>query len=295
MDDENFKKGKLAEKIVWQMFKEAGFKVIPSGYESTFSELANRYNLIQGPAAQYIRHHPDFIVINPRNEAFLIEVKYRKFGIINQQDMFNFPETHVIMLTKDSMHCQSLKEIHQHGKRFLPLDCLRPFSNIPLDIRDKFIRKTRRILGDENLIGQLIERIAEKIVRKRFVTPNTSGQIKFTYVENFNKEGDSYERVGNEEIVTNQSGSSRFSNHGKQWNNNDFYRLSEYYKSGMSIDNIAVNLGRKKDAIIFKLVKTELLNIHQAENLLLGNNRYKNIHRKNKHKKKKHHRNRNRR
>ena len=131
MNTENFKKGKLAEKIVEQMFKEAGFKVVRAGYETTFSKLADKYNLLKGEAAQYIRHHPDFIVVNPKNEAFLIEVKYRRFGVIDQKAMFNYPATQVILLTKDSMHCQSLKEIYKNGKKFLSLNSLKPFSDIP--------------------------------------------------------------------------------------------------------------------------------------------------------------------
>jgi len=113
MIEDNLVKGKKAEKIVEQMFRESRFKVIKAGYENTFKELADRFNLIQGPAAKYIRHHPDFIVVDKFNNAYLIEVKYRRFGIINQEDMFNYPETQVILLTKDSMHCQSLKEIHK--------------------------------------------------------------------------------------------------------------------------------------------------------------------------------------
>ncbi|MFC1742293.1 hypothetical protein ACFL3V_07195, partial [Nanoarchaeota archaeon] len=70
-------KGKKAEKLIADLFKEAGFKVIKYGYEHTVKELADRYNLIKGPAAQYIRHQPDFIVVNKKNEAFFIEVKHR--------------------------------------------------------------------------------------------------------------------------------------------------------------------------------------------------------------------------
>ena len=82
---ESMKKGKIAEKIVEEMFKQSGFKVRSAGYESTFTDLADRDNLLQGPAAKYIRHHPDFIVVDKHNNAYLIEVKYRKFGLIDQK------------------------------------------------------------------------------------------------------------------------------------------------------------------------------------------------------------------
>lgn len=55
MTEDNLKKGKIAEKIVEKMFKESGFKVIQAGYEKTFSQLADRYNLLQGEASLSIR------------------------------------------------------------------------------------------------------------------------------------------------------------------------------------------------------------------------------------------------
>ncbi len=269
MVDECMKKGKIAEKIVGQMFKEAGFKVIHSGYEKTFSQLADRYNLLGGPAGNYIRHYPDFIVINERNEAFFVEVKYRTFGIINQNDLFNYPATLVILLTKDSMHCQSLKEIHRNGKKFVSLDSLRPFSEIPLKIRKKYIGKTRRLLGDENLIGQLIEEISEKIVGKSFKQPYTPGEIKFTYIEDFNNRGYSYERTENKEIITDQN-LTVGTDQGKQWDTKEIKNLYELYKSGRSLNEIAFILHRKKEAIIFKLLKERIINIHQAKKLIRG-------------------------
>lgn len=287
MTEDNMKKGKLAEKIVKQMFKDAGFKVVQSGYENTFSQLANQYNLLQGEAAQYIRHHPDFIVVNSHNEAFLIEVKYRRLGVIDQNAIFNYPATQVILLTKDSMHCQSLKEIHKNGKKFISLDYLRPFSDIPVEIRNKYIRKTRRLLGDENLIGQLIESISEKIVGKKFGQSHTPGDIRFTFIEDFNNEGDSYERTDEEEIITDKHGKERFSNHGKQWNHNEIKTLMGLYKSGKSIDEIASILRRRREAVIFRLVKERMLNMRQVVKLV----RKKNGNRKSRHRKNKHKRN----
>ena len=82
-------KGKLAENIVKDMFKEAGFKVINQGYEYTVPALVDRYNPIQGKATEYIRHQPDFIVVNKRNEAFFVEVKFRTEG--TEYLHLNFP------------------------------------------------------------------------------------------------------------------------------------------------------------------------------------------------------------
>src|SRR3989338_10784472 len=275
MIEDNLVKGKKAEKIVEQMFRESRFKVIKAGYENTFKELADRFNLIQGPAAKYIRHHPDFIVVDKFNNAYLIEVKYRRFGIINQEDMFNYPETQVILLTKDSMHCQSLKEIHKNGKKFFPLGNLKPFSDIPTKIREKYIKKMRRYLGDENLIGQLIEKISEKVVGKVFNQPYTAGEIKFSYIEDFNKEGDSYEIVGNKEFISGKNGVITSSKDKERWTNDEINHLRGYYKSGMSIDDIAAKIGRKREAVIFRLARIGFINMHQAINLVRGRGRNK--------------------
>ena len=265
---DNMQKGKTGEKIVEDMFKEAGFKVIKSGYENKYRDLADRNNLLRGPAAKYIRHHPDLIVVDKSNNAYLIEVKYRKFGLIHQKDLFNYPETQVILLTKDSIHCQHLKEIHKNGRKFVPLTSMKPFSEIPPEIIQKYILKTRRLLGDENLIGQLIEKMSQRIVGKPFEQPYTPGDVKFSYIENYNKEGDSYEVSDNKEIISGRGGRIVSSRHGKSWKNQEVSTLKSYYASRMSIDEIATNLGRKKDAVIFKLVNVGAIQMYQAKNLL---------------------------
>jgi hypothetical protein len=269
---DSMQKGKAAEKIVEKMFKEAGFRVFRAGYESTFKGLADRYNLIQGPAAKYIRHHPDFIVVDKKNYAYLIEVKFRRFGLINQGDLFNYPETQVILLTRDSMHCQYLKDIHKNGKKFLSLNRMKPFSEIPEKILRKYILKTRRVLGDENLFGQLIEKISEKAVGKIFTQPYTPAGIKFSYVEDYNKEGDTYEFSGKGETISGKGGKISYSRDKSVWNDNELNRLKSYFRSGKSISDIAANLGRKKDAVVFKLARLGVISMGDAINLVKGKN-----------------------
>jgi len=267
---DNMTKGKIAEKLAIQMFKEAGFKVKKAGYENTFKDLANKNNLIKGPAGEYIRHHPDLIVIDKFNNAYLIEVKYRKFGLIKQKDLFNYPETQVILFTRDSIHCQHLEEIHKNGKKFVPLSNMKPFSDISQEIIQKYILKTRRMLGDENLFGQVIEKISQKIVGKDFKQTYTPGNIKFSYVEDYILEGNSYEFTGNEEIISDKEGRNISSGDKKQWNNQEINLLTDYHKSGMSINDIAGNLGRKREAVIFKLAKLGIINMRQANDLVRG-------------------------
>lgn len=76
----NFIKGKIAEIIFDQMFREEGrFTVIPFGYDRTLPELAQ-----YAKEAEYqqvidnIRSAPDFALVSKdRKQVFLIEVKYR--------------------------------------------------------------------------------------------------------------------------------------------------------------------------------------------------------------------------
>ena len=266
----NMQKGKIAEKLAIQMFKEADFKVKKAGCENTFKDLADKDNLIKGPAGEYIRHHPDLIVIDRSNNAYLIEVKYRKFGLIEQKDLFNYPETQVMLFTRDSIHCQYLKEIHKNGKKFVSLNSMKPFSEIPPEIAHKYVLKTRRLLGDENFFGQIIEKISQKIVGKDFKQTYTSGDIKFSYVEEYTSEGDSYEFTGNEEIITDKKGENITSRDKNQWDKQEINLLTDYFKSGMSINDIAGNLGRKKDAVIFRLVKLGLMNMGHANKHIRG-------------------------
>ena len=200
----NMEKGKTAEKLAIQMFKEAGFKVKKSGYEHTFSDLVNRDKPLKGPAANYIRKHPDLIVVDENNNSYLIEVKYRKRGTIDREDVFDYPEVQVILFTRDSIHCQYIKEISKIGKKFLPLNSMKPFSDIPDKIVHKYVLKTRRKLGGENIFGQTFEKIFQKIVGKDFKQTFTPGE--FTYVEDYTEKGDSYEFTGTEEIISNKEG-----------------------------------------------------------------------------------------
>jgi hypothetical protein len=274
---DNMQKGKKAEKIIEGMFKEAGFKVFKSGYENTFKDLADRNNLIKGPAGKYIRHHPDFIVVDKQNYAYLIEVKFRRYGLINQEDLFNYPETQVILLTKDSMHCQYLKEIHKNGKKFLPLSSMKPFSQISSNILKKYVLKTRRLLGDETLFGQLIEGWSQKVVGKDFIQTYTGANVKFSYVEDYNSAGDVYENTGSKETISSNSGGDKeikisTSRDKIKWDTNEDNLLKGYYRSKMSINDIAANLGRKNDAVIFRLAKLGLISIKKAIKLVKGKN-----------------------
>lgn len=74
-------KGKIAEIIFEQMFRESGkFTILRSGYEYTLPELAQYQHLTEIKAViENIRNAPDFILISQdKTQVHLVEVKYRR-------------------------------------------------------------------------------------------------------------------------------------------------------------------------------------------------------------------------
>jgi hypothetical protein len=165
---DNMKRGKIAEKIVSDLFKEAGFKVIKYGYEHTVPMLADRNNLIKGKAGEYIRHQPDFIVVNKRNEAFFVEVKHRSKVMIPDRDIFPYPNCYVVLLSKGAILAQSTDYLFRRKAIFGMLVDMPPFKDIPLDLIEKYVMKLRRKLGDDTWVEQFMGNIIEKITNKTF-------------------------------------------------------------------------------------------------------------------------------
>jgi hypothetical protein len=79
---ENLIKGKIAQIIFEQMFREQGeYTVIPFGYENILPEIFPQRNNFEGAqrAIDNIRHAPDYTLISAKKEkVYLVEVKYRK-------------------------------------------------------------------------------------------------------------------------------------------------------------------------------------------------------------------------
>ena len=83
----NLIKGKIAEIIFEQMFRESGkYTILHSGYEYTLPELAQYQHLAQVRAViENIRNAPDFILISQdKKEVHLVEVKYRAYRDPNE-------------------------------------------------------------------------------------------------------------------------------------------------------------------------------------------------------------------
>lgn len=78
----NLIKGKIAQIIFEQMFREQGeYTVIPFGYENILPEIFPQRNNFEGAqrAIDNIRYAPDYTLISAKKEkVYLVEVKYRK-------------------------------------------------------------------------------------------------------------------------------------------------------------------------------------------------------------------------
>ena len=73
-------KGKIAEIIFEQMFRESGkYTILHSGYEYTLPELAQYQHKAELKSVlENIRHSPDFVLISlDIKEVYLVDVKYR--------------------------------------------------------------------------------------------------------------------------------------------------------------------------------------------------------------------------
>ena len=72
-------KGRIAETIFEQMFRESGmFTILRSGYEYTLPELAQYQHLVEIKAViANIKNAPDFVLISQdKTEVYLVEVKF---------------------------------------------------------------------------------------------------------------------------------------------------------------------------------------------------------------------------
>lgn len=184
----NNSKGKKAEKIVEDLFKEAGFEVYKYGYEHTLPKVAKRRPLIKGKAGEYIRHMPDFVVVNDKSEAFFVEVKHRSSKIFPERDIFPYPNGYVVLLTKDFILAQSTSKLFAQHEGFEYLTEMKPFKDIDKKLIFKYIEKLRRTLGDESLKGQLIEKWIKKTtgktLRKTFASFEVVRPVKKTLITN---------------------------------------------------------------------------------------------------------------
>jgi len=148
-DNYNMLIGRKAENLIKEMMEELGFIVVPFGYEYLIPEFANRNKLLKGNAGEFVRGLPDFLIIDKEtNIAHFIEVKYRKNGEINPDDIAEIPETFVILVERGAISIASVDFIISNSRE----DCFQnldiswsPFGNKNRNIILKYVNKTKEL------------------------------------------------------------------------------------------------------------------------------------------------------
>jgi len=144
--------GRKAESLIKEMMEELGFIVVPFGYEYLTPEFANRKKLLKGRAGEFVRGLPDFLIIDRQtNVAYFIEVKYRKNGEIDPEDIAEIPESWVVLVEPGAISIAKAEYVVNnsfHEDCFNNLDIgYSPFKNKNRNILLKYVRKSNELFG----------------------------------------------------------------------------------------------------------------------------------------------------
>lgn len=88
MDPESMLKGRMAETLVEELFKNSGNTIYRFGYEAILQNLTQIERSFNGEneTEKRIRAIPDFIVIDSNDNPTFLEVKYRNDGKLHAND-----------------------------------------------------------------------------------------------------------------------------------------------------------------------------------------------------------------
>ena len=131
-DPENMIKARIAETIVEEIFRRAGYQVYRFGYESVLQNLVQTKNKIdkQDEVGQVVASMPDLLVVKEGLPDF-IEVKYRKSGKLSPTGLKSWAEGRVILVFPFPPYfgISRVEEFKKTGKlydldkdRYLPID-----------------------------------------------------------------------------------------------------------------------------------------------------------------------------
>jgi len=122
----NLIKGKIAQIIFEQMFREQGeYTVIPFGYENILPEIFPQRNNFEGAqkAIDNIRNAPDYTLISAKKEkVYLVEVKYRKelnieeIKKIAEKQIQRWSPSCIFVATKDGFYFDLCSGILRNNK-----------------------------------------------------------------------------------------------------------------------------------------------------------------------------------
>jgi hypothetical protein len=133
--DYNSLKGKIAEKIIEQLYCDLGYEVYPHGIENSIPNYKARFlNLSKDSkkALLPIRQLPDFVVISPdKQSAFMIEVKYRSSKYFKTSDFknYHFPDVIIILVTTEGIINILAKDLIKHSEKNINIS-LSEFENL---------------------------------------------------------------------------------------------------------------------------------------------------------------------
>jgi hypothetical protein len=121
MAKKDWAKGRVAEKIVEEMFEELGFSVHKYGVEHSlpsFSKLLRkRNNKKRNRIEEKIASMPDFVVDHEKKGTFLIEVKYRNDGQLELPPTdYQHEDTLFVVISTKFIQCITISE-YEDGER----------------------------------------------------------------------------------------------------------------------------------------------------------------------------------
>jgi len=120
-------KAAISETIIEEMFRDLGFLVFKLGQEHTINPLVQFQKFIKTCGGEFtlekrgrdyikpidlIRELPDFLIIDKQGKAGLVEVKYRRFGELDEYayGVFDtYPETIIVVINSEITREKFLK------------------------------------------------------------------------------------------------------------------------------------------------------------------------------------------
>jgi hypothetical protein len=108
-------KGRIAETLIEELFLSLGYNVFRYGMENTVPGIIKLLKEVRGDVANNIRRMPDFVIQKPgMNEAFFIEVKFRKDENFERKDLpqdYPYENAYFILVSKKHIKCITFKEL----------------------------------------------------------------------------------------------------------------------------------------------------------------------------------------
>ena len=114
--NDNMIKGRIAETIIEELFKQMNYEVYRFGMENTIPGFGSRSLPKKGDIASFIRKMPDLVVVKD-GKTFFIEVKYRSNGTFDFNNYFKgnypYPSAYIILVTPKHIKVQKASELEK--------------------------------------------------------------------------------------------------------------------------------------------------------------------------------------